>query len=86
MIGGAENSLVREILGGLLTQVNLLRSMSLMHPNRLHKSLDEIDELVACIAKRDAAGAHFTAKNHILNAESAALGFLESQQQHHHQH
>jgi len=86
LLGGAGNSLVREILGGLLTQVNLLRSMSLMHPNRLHKSLDEIDELVACIAKRDAAGAHFTAKNHILNAESAALGFLESQQQHHHQH
>ena len=84
LLGGARNSLVREILGSLLTQVNLLRSMSLMHPNRLHKSLDEIDELVACIAKRDPTHAHLTAKNHILNAESAALGFLEAQQ--HHQH
>ncbi len=83
LLGGAGNSLVREILGSLLTQVNLLRSMSLMHPNRLHKSLDEIDELVACIAKRDPAGAQFTAKNHILNAESAALGFLESQHPQH---
>jgi DNA-binding GntR family transcriptional regulator len=62
LIGGAENSLVREILGSLLTQVNLLRSMSLMHPNRLHKNLDEIDELLTYIGKRDPAGAHLTAK------------------------
>jgi len=84
LLGGAGNTLVREILGSLLTQVNLLRSMSLMHPDRLHKSLDEIDLLVQCISRRDAAGAQAVARNHILSAESAALGFLESQQSHQH--
>ena len=82
LLGGAGNSLVREILDSLLIQVNLLRSISLMHPDRLLKSLDEIDELVACIARRDPVGAQLIAKNHILNAQSAALGFLESQQIH----
>ena len=82
LLGGAGNSLIREMLGSLLAQVNLLRSLSLMHPDRLHKSLDEIDSLVECISKRDAAGAQAIAKNHILNAENAALGFLESQETH----
>ena len=79
LLGGSGNNLVKEVLGSLLTQVSLLRSMSLMHPDRLHKSLDEIDALVECITKRDAEGAQRIAKNHILNAERAALTFLEDQ-------
>ena len=82
LLDGCANHLVKETLGGLLTRVNLLRSTSLMLADRLPKSLDEIDALVECIRKRDAAGAQVVARNHILNAERAAIGVLQQQNNH----
>ncbi len=77
LLGGSGNALVSEILGGMLSRVSLLRSTSLMLPDRLARSVEEIEALLACIQKRDALGAQRISSEHILKAEAAALGVFE---------
>jgi DNA-binding GntR family transcriptional regulator len=79
LMAGCRNALVSEILGGLLSRVSLLRSTSLMLPDRLPKSLQEIEALLACIQRRDAVGAQEISTRHVLNAEAAALGVFEQE-------
>jgi len=77
LLEGSGNALVSEILGGLLARVSLLRATSLMLPDRLPRSLDEIDALLACIQRRDARGAQKVSRQHVLNAKRAALGVFK---------
>lgn len=79
LLGACGNQLVSEILGGLLARVSLLRATSLMLPDRLPQSLDEIEALLAAIQNRDAKGAQKIAHKHVLNAELAALSVFEQQ-------
>lgn len=79
LFAGAGNSLVQEILGGLMSRVSLLRSTSLMRTDRLPKSIKEISTLLECIQNRDAKAAQEVSRQHVLNAESAALDVLEKQ-------
>lgn len=79
LLEGAGNELVKEIVDGLLARISLLRAKSLMLPDRLPRSLDEIDALMACIQARDASGARKLSYEHVLNAENAALGVLQQQ-------
>ncbi|WP_419795261.1 GntR family transcriptional regulator [Pseudomonas palleroniana] len=78
LLGCCGNRLITEVLQGLLSRINLLRATSFSRPERLHESLAEIDELLACIKKRDGEGAQRMATLHIKNAENAALEVLES--------
>uniref|UniRef100_E1TB82 Transcriptional regulator, GntR family n=1 Tax=Burkholderia sp. (strain CCGE1003) TaxID=640512 RepID=E1TB82_BURSG len=73
------NHLVKEILNSLYSRVNLLRATSLMHPDRLPSSLREIDKLYKALKARDAEAAQQLARQHVLNAEKAALRMLEEQ-------
>ena len=77
LLEGSGNALVSEILGGLLARVSLLRAKSLMLPDRLPRSLDEISALLLCIQRRDARGAQKISRQHVLNAERAALGVFK---------
>lgn len=79
LLGGCGNALVSEILGGLLSRVSRLRSTSLMLPDRLPQSLQEIETLLECIQNRDAKAAQKISHKHVLNAELAALGVFEQQ-------
>lgn len=79
LLGGCGNLLVSEILAGLLSRVSRLRSTSLMLPDRLPKSLEEIKSLLTCIENKDAKGAQKIATKHVLNAELAALGVFKQQ-------
>jgi len=79
LFAGAGNSLVQEMLGGLMSRVSLLRRTSLMRTDRLPKSIKEISTLLECIQKRDAKAAQEVSRQHVLNAESAALDVLEKQ-------
>ena len=79
LLAGCGNALVSDVLGGLLARVSLLRATSLMLPDRLPRSLDEIDALLACIQQRDAKGAEKIARQHVRNAEQAALGVFRQQ-------
>ena len=76
LLTGAGNGLVKDMLGGLLSRVSLLRGTSLMSPDRLPRSLEEIAALLQCIRNRDADGARRVAEKHVLNAEHAALAVL----------
>jgi DNA-binding GntR family transcriptional regulator len=76
---GCGNRLLVEILQGLLTRINLLRATSLAQPERIAPSLAEIDGIVEAIRERNAAKAERLAREHIVNAQAAALGVLENQ-------
>lgn len=82
LLAGCGNSLISDVLNGLLSRINLLRSTSFSRPQRLAESLAEIDQLYQCIAKRDAEAAQKMAILHINNAEKAALEMLDSEADH----
>jgi DNA-binding GntR family transcriptional regulator len=79
LLSGCGNVLVKEILDGVLSRVSLLRHTSLMLPERLPESMNEITALLECIRKRDADGAHAMSQKHVENAEKAALGVFQNQ-------
>jgi len=81
LLEGCRNDLIKEMLPGLLSRINLLRATSFSSPARLPQSLHEIDEILACIVKRDAEGARLAAQTHIVNAESTALAVLMKQKE-----
>lgn len=79
LLDNCGNRLVKEILNSLYSRVNLLRATSLMHPDRLPNSLREIERLCKALEARDAAEAEALAREHVLNAEKAAMRMLEEQ-------
>lgn len=79
ILTGAGNSLIREMLTGMLTRVNLLRATSLSQDERLPVSLKEIRNLYALIQQRDAAAARDAAHHHVMNAQKAAMLVLDAQ-------
>ena len=78
LLSGCGNSLITEVLQGLLSRINLLRATSFSRPERLSESMIEIDKLLAFIKARDSEGARKMATLHIKNAEIAALEMLRS--------
>lgn len=77
LLDNCGNSIVKEILHSLYSRVNLLRTTSLMHPERLAHSLGEIDELAVALQRRDGEAAQRIAQLHVANAEQAAMRMLE---------
>lgn len=76
LLSGCGNALVKEMLLGMLSRINLLRATSFTRIERLTESLREIDQIFECIEARDPAGAQRAAQLHIENAERAALDVL----------
>ncbi|MCD0503931.1 GntR family transcriptional regulator [Bordetella petrii] len=81
LLAGCDNDLVKDMLPGLLSRINLLRATSFASPQRLPQSLVEIDRIFARIQGRDPAGAQEAARDHIVNAERTALEMLRRQQE-----
>ncbi len=79
LLDNCGNSLVKDVLIGLHARVSLLRVTSLMHPQRLPRSLAEIGRLHRALKARDAEGAKLEAQRHITNAKVAALRMIEAQ-------
>ncbi|GAB6852229.1 GntR family transcriptional regulator [Paraburkholderia kururiensis] len=79
LLDNCGNRLVKEILTSLYSRVNLLRATSLMHPDRLPSSLKEIDRLYKALKARDGEEAQALARQHVLNAEKAAMRMLEEE-------
>lgn len=79
LLDNCGNRLVKEVLTSLYSRVNLLRATSLMHPDRLPSSLKEIDKLYKALKARDGEAAQALARQHVLNAEKAAMRMLEEQ-------
>ena len=76
------NQLVKEMLLGLLSRINLLRAKSFSRTDRLPESLKEIDFMFERIQARDPVGAQEAARVHIRNAEKTALAVLEQHPPH----
>jgi DNA-binding GntR family transcriptional regulator len=81
LLDGCDNELMKDMLPGLLSRINLLRATSFSRRERLTESLAEIDILFERIKARDPAGAQQAAQTHIRNASDAALAVLQQQQQ-----
>jgi DNA-binding GntR family transcriptional regulator len=81
LLGGCDNDLVKDMLPGLLSRINLLRATSFARSDRLPESLAEIDHLFERIRARDPQGAQEAARSHIVNAERTALEVLRRQQE-----
>lgn len=79
ILTGAGNSLIREMLTGMLARVNMLRATSLSQDERLPVSLQEIRNLYALIQQRDALAAREAAHYHVMNAQKAAMLVLDAQ-------
>lgn len=77
ILRGCGNRLVKEMLLGLLSRINLLRATSFSGPDRLAESLKEIDRLYDLVKARDAQAAQEAARLHIVNAEKAAMAVLK---------
>jgi DNA-binding GntR family transcriptional regulator len=78
ILNGCGNALVKEMLLGLLSRINLLRSKSFSKSDRLQESLKEIDHLFSLVSARKPDAASEAARNHILNAQKAALSILQA--------
>jgi len=76
LLSGSGNGLVREMLLGMHSRINLLRATSFARGERLAESLQEIDEICRAIEARDAGGAQRAAVRHVRRAERAALAVL----------
>lgn len=81
LLSGCENDLVKDMLPGLLSRINLLRATSFTRPERLPESMAEIDHIFECILSRDPPGAQAAAQSHIVNAQRTALDVLRRQQE-----
>jgi DNA-binding GntR family transcriptional regulator len=77
LLDNCGNTLVKEVLHSLYSRINLLRTTSLMHPERLTHSLDEIDALATALRRRDGEAAQRVAQLHVANAEQAAMRMLD---------
>ncbi|WP_062307480.1 GntR family transcriptional regulator [Polynucleobacter sinensis] len=76
ILDGCGNKLVSESLNKLLDRVNILRGTSLLQPDRLSKSLKEIDQMFKAIKDRDYEKSKTLAYEHIQAASKIALRVL----------
>lgn len=81
LLSGCDNDLIKDMLPGLLSRINLLRATSFARADRLPESMAEIDLIFERIRARDPQGAQSAAQSHIVNAERTALEVLKRQQQ-----
>lgn len=78
LFDGAANPTIRATLRTLNDRITLLRRITLSSPERGQASVREIDDIIAAIERRDAAGAHEATLFHIRQASASALQNLEA--------
>jgi DNA-binding GntR family transcriptional regulator len=78
LFDGAANPTIGATLRTLNDRITLLRRITLSSPQRGQASLEEIDNIIAAIERRDAAAAHEATLFHIRQASASALQSLEA--------
>lgn len=73
LTGGARNEVATDILETLHARISRLRVLAMAEPGRIARSVNEIREIVRCIARRDMAGAEAATRAYIYAARDAAL-------------
>jgi DNA-binding GntR family transcriptional regulator len=77
MLQGCGNSIIRELLQGLVARINFLRARSMSRPGRGRYSATEMQRILKAIEKKDAAGARAAAVQHVRAACAAAETVFE---------
>jgi DNA-binding GntR family transcriptional regulator len=78
MLLGCGNTVIREMLGGLVARINFLRARSMSRPGRARHSLTEMRRMWTAIAKHDSTVARRAAVEHVRAACAAARDVFES--------
>jgi DNA-binding GntR family transcriptional regulator len=77
MLRGCGNSIIREMLQGLVARITFLRARSMSQPGRAKYSAVEMRRILKAIEKKDAAAARAAAVEHVRNACAAAKAVFE---------
>lgn len=77
MLQGCGNSIIRELLQGLVARINFLRARSMSRPGRAKYSATEMRRILRAIEKKDAPGARAAAVEHVRAACAAAKAVFE---------
>lgn len=77
LVKGADSAVFANLLSSLHARVSVLRATSLSVPGRGTKSVEELEALVAAIARRDSKTAARLCAAHIRNAARTALQAVE---------
>lgn len=77
ILNGCGNSVIRDILNGLLARITFLRSRSMSAPGRAKHSAQELKVILQAIQKRDPDAARQAAAYHIEQASLSAQATFE---------
>ena len=77
ILKGCGNTVIRDILNGLLARITFLRSRSMSAPGRAKHSAREMKAILQAIQKGDADAARKAAVEHVEQASLAAQNFFE---------
>lgn len=80
MITGARNIYVEGMLTQLFNRISVLRATTMMQPDRLPRSVEEIREICAAVIARDEERARQACINHIVESSKIALRVLAALQ------
>ena len=79
ILNGCGNSVIRDILNGLLARITFLRSRSMSAPGRAKHSGQEMAAILQAIRKRDSDAARKAAVKHVEQASLSAQATFEKQ-------
>jgi len=77
MLRGCGNSVISDLLQGLVARINFLRARSMSRAGRTRHSASELRRILKAIEKNDAAGARVAAVDHVRAACVAAEAVFE---------
>lgn len=77
MLRGCGNSIICELLQGLVARINFLRARSMSRPGRAKYSATEMRRILKAIEKKDASDARAAAVEHVRAACAAAEAVFE---------
>lgn len=79
MLRGAQNAVVRSVLGSLHARIMFLRATSLRRPDRSAETVAEIRKIVDAIVARDPDAAWQLSRQHIERAAQSAMEILRGE-------
>jgi DNA-binding GntR family transcriptional regulator len=79
ILAGCGNSVIREILEGLVARINFLRARSMSRPGRSKDSMREMQRMLSAIVKKDATAARAATLEHVRAACEAARDVFQSE-------
>lgn len=69
VLRGCRNEVARSVLDGLHDRIAALRAKTMALEGRIEHTLNELDEMVSCVERRDAVAAGAAAAQHVRNAQ-----------------